>query len=356
MEVSPPAFPVSGPPCNLRCLLGPPQGLRPRRPGCLTARTGQNGAMGKILLFGQAQFGQKVFEELLSRGHEVLAVCPPPDVEGRPLDPLKAAALEKGVRVMQRKSWRGEEAAALAGASAADLGVLAYVTQIVPSTILEAPRCGSICFHPSLLPAYRGGSAINWQIIDGCAMAGVTLFRPDDGIDEGPVYLQKEIPIAPDDTAGSFYYGKVFELGVAATVECAELVLAGKASGVPQDPALATYEPLCRDEHACVDWSRSVRQVHDLIRGCDPSPGAHARFGDTVVRVYGSRISSQQDRGPVGAVLAISEAGIEVAAAGGSVLLAKMGVGGKKVAAAEAAATLGLAVGARLGTGRLPVR
>jgi methionyl-tRNA formyltransferase len=309
--------------------------------------------MAKILLFGQAQFGQKVFEELLARGHEVTAVCPPPDVPGRPLDPLKAAALEKGVRVVQRKSWRGADAAAEADAAAADLGVLAYVTQIVPSQVLEAPRCGSICFHPSLLPAYRGGSAINWQILEGCRTGGVTLFRPDDGIDEGPVYLQREIAIGPDDTAGSFYYGKVFDAGVAATVECAELVLAGNARGIAQDEALATYEPLCRDVHAAVDWARSVRQVHDLIRGCDPSPGAHARFEDAMVRLYGSRIASSRDRAVPGTVLAISPDGLEVATAGGSVLLAKLGVGGKKVPAAEGAASLGLIVGWRLGPGHV---
>ncbi|MFN2425517.1 MAG: methionyl-tRNA formyltransferase [Candidatus Binatia bacterium] len=312
--------------------------------------------MAKILLFGQAQFGQKVFEELLARGHEVTAVCPPPDAAGRPVDPLKAAALEKGVRVVQRKSWRGPDAAAEVDAASADLGVLAYVTRIVPSQVLDAPRFGSICFHPSLLPAYRGGSAINWQIIEGCRTGGVTLFRPDDGIDEGPVYLRREIAIGPDDTAGSYYYGKVFDAGVAATVGCAEMVLAGDARGEVQDEALATYEPLCRDEHACVDWSRSVRQVHDLIRGCDPSPGAHAQAGDAVVRLYGSRIASQRDAAPPGTVLAISEAGVEVAAAGGSVLLAKLGVGGKKLAAAEAATGLGLTVGARLGAGRVPAR
>lgn len=313
--------------------------------------------MAKILLFGQAQFGQKVFEELLARGHEITAVCPPPDVEGRPADPLKAAALEKGVRVVQRKSYRSDDALAEVDAASADLGVLAYVTQIVPSTILDAPRCGSICFHPSLLPAYRGGSAINWQIIEGVKTGGVTLFRPDDGIDEGPVYLQKHIEIGADDTAGSFYYGKVFDAGVAATVECAELVLAGKAGkGAAQDESLATYEPLCRDEHGCVDWARSVMQVHNLIRGCDPSPGAHARAGDAVVKLYGSRIASRRDRGAAGTVLAIGDAGVEVACAGGSVLLAKLGVGGKKVPAAEAASALGLAVGAKLEKGRLPLR
>jgi methionyl-tRNA formyltransferase len=312
--------------------------------------------MAKILLFGQAQFGQKVFEELVARGHQVTAVCPPPDVEGRPLDPLKAAALEKGVRVIQRKGYRSPEAAAEVDAAAADLGVLAYVTQIVPSAILDAPRCGSICFHPSLLPAYRGGSAINWQLIEGVRTGGVTLFRPDDGIDEGPVYLQKEIEIGPDDTAGSFYYAKVFDAGVAATVECAELVLAGKARGVAQDETLASYEPLCRDEHACVDWARPVVQVHNLIRGCDPSPGAHARAGNAVVKLYGSRIVSRRDAGSPGTVLRIGDDGIEVAAAGGSVLLAKLGVGGKKMAAAEAAAALELSAGAKLGRGTMPLR
>lgn len=312
--------------------------------------------MAKILLFGQAQFGQKVFEELLARGHEIAAVCPPPDIEGRAVDPLKAAAVERGVRVVQRRSWRGADAAAELDAASADLGVLAYVTQIVPSAILDAPRCGSICFHPSLLPAYRGGSAINWQILEGCRTGGVTLFRPDDGIDEGPVLLQKTVEVGPDDTAGSFYYGKIFDVGVAATVECAELVLAGRTAGVPQDEALATYEPLCRDEHACVDWGRSVRQVHDLVRGCDPSPGAHARFGDAVVRLYGSRIASQRDRGAPGTVLAIGADGIEVAAAGGSLVFARLGADRRKLAAAEAAAQLGLTEGSRLGGGRVPAK
>lgn len=313
--------------------------------------------MAKILVFGQAQFGQRVFEGVVARGHEVTAVCVPPDVPGRPVDPLKAAALEKGVRVVQRKSYRGPEAEAEVAPGAADVGVLAYVTQIVPGNILEAPRLASICFHPSLLPAYRGGSAINWQIINGEKTGAVTLFRPDDGIDTGPVYLQKTIEIGPDDSAGSYYYGRVFEAGIAATLEAIELLLSGRAVGREQDEALATYEPLCRDEHAVVDWGRGVQQVHDLIRGCDPSPGAHCRCAgedparDGLVRLYGSHITSRLHRAAPGTVLAMSASGVEVATAGGSVLLAKFGVGGKKLAAAEGAATLGLQVGARLSSG-----
>ncbi|HXC50307.1 MAG TPA: methionyl-tRNA formyltransferase [Candidatus Limnocylindrales bacterium] len=313
---------------------------------------GTIGTSGKILLFGQAQFGQKVFEELVRRGHEVVAVCPPPDAAGKPDDPLKAAAVAAGVRVVQRRSYRGADAAAETGAASADLAVLAYVTQIIPSAVLDAPRFGSICFHPSLLPAYRGGSAINWQIIDGCTKSGVTLFRPDDGIDEGPILLQKELEIGCDDTAGSFYYGKVFDAGVTATVECAELVLAGKANGKAQDESLATYEPLCRSEHAHVDWARSVRQVHNLIRGCDPSPGAHSEIGERSVRLYGSKIASSRDRSAPGTVLAVTSSGVEIAAAGGSVLIAKLGVDGKKIAAIEAASALGLAPGSRFGVDR----
>jgi len=304
--------------------------------------------MAKILVFGQAQFGQRVFEGVLARGHEVTAVCVPPDSAGRPADPLKVAALDKGARVVQRKSYRGAQAEAEVAPGAADLGVLAYVTQIVPGNILEAPRLASICFHPSLLPAYRGGSAINWQIINGEKTGGLTLFRPDDGIDTGPVYLQKTIEIGSDDSAGSYYYGRVFEAGIDATLESIELLLAGRAVGRRQDEAQATYEPLCRDEHAVVDWGRGVQHVHDLIRGCDPSPGAHCRSGEAMVRLYGSHITSRLHRAAPGSVLAISADGVEVATAGGAVALAKLGVAGKKLTALDAAAALGLEVGARL--------
>ncbi|HYC57261.1 MAG TPA: methionyl-tRNA formyltransferase [Candidatus Binatia bacterium] len=309
--------------------------------------------MAKIVVFGQAQFGQRVFEEVSARGHEVTAVCVPPDVPGRPEDPLKTAASARGTRIVQRRSYRDAEAPAQVAAESADLGVLAYVTQIIPRAILDAPRLASICFHPSLLPAYRGGSAINWQLINGETVGGVTLFRPDDGIDEGPIYLQRRIEIGPDDSAGSYYYARVFDAGVAATLDCIELLLSGKAQPRVQDESLATYEPLCRDEHAVVDWSLPAQRLHDLIRGCDPSPGAHCRHGELQVRLYGSRIASREATGAeAGTVLAIDETGLTVAAGQGSVLVQKMAAGAKKVAAGEAAAAAGIEPGARLSNGR----
>lgn len=307
--------------------------------------------MAKIVLFGQAQFGERVFRGLVERGHDLLAACVPPDREGRPADPLKAAAEEHGVRVIQRKSYKGEDAAAAVAAERADVGVLAYVTQIIPLEILDGPRLGSICFHPSLLPKYRGGSAINWQLINGETRGGITLFRPDAGIDAGPIYLQEEIAIGPDDSAGFFYYSKVFEPGVALTLEAVEEVLARRVEGKTQNERLATHDPLCRDEHAAIDWSESAGSVHNLIRGCDPSPGAHALWQGEKLRLYGSRRAAGVRVAEPGTVVALDDDGIEIATTDGSVVLAKLAVT-KKLPAAEAAAALALTPGARLENGR----
>src|SRR5205823_104189 len=130
----------------------------------------------RILLVGQAAFAEEVVRGLEAAGDTIAAVVCPPDAGPKP-DPVKAAALARG-----------------------DLGVLAYVTQIVPEPLLHIPRLTSICFHPSLLPRYRGGSAIAWQLIRGETESGVTVFWPDAGIDTGPILLQRAAPVGPDDT------------------------------------------------------------------------------------------------------------------------------------------------------------
>ena len=145
---------------------------------------------------------------------------------------------------------KGAAVAAELGAYRADLGILAYVTQIVPPAVFDAPRLGSICFHPSLLPRYRGGSAIPWQLIKGETRTGVTVFWVDPGIDTGPILLQRSAAVGPDDTAGSLYYNTLFELGIATVLESVDLIAAGTAPRLAQDESQASYDPLCRDEHA----------------------------------------------------------------------------------------------------------
>ena len=300
----------------------------------------------RILLVGQAAFAEEVLRGLEAAGDRIAAVVCPPD-SGPKLDPVKEAALALGVPVHQFRSLKVPEARRAFEEADADLGVLAYVTQIVPEPLLAIPRLTSICFHPSLLPRYRGGSAINWQLIRGETETGVTLFWPDAGIDTGPILLQRRAPIGPDDTAGTLYYRTLFPLGVQAVVDAVALIREGKAPRVPQDEAEGTYDPLCRDEHAAIDWTRPAADVHNLIRGCDPQPGAHTAWRGTRLRLFEPhRVDAAAAR--PGTVLSVTTDGITIATSNGAVRCARARNGGKKSPAAEAARTLGIELGSVL--------
>ncbi len=300
----------------------------------------------RIVLFGQAAFAQQVLDGLRTRGHDVAAVyCPP----GTKPDPLAVRARELALPVHEHASLKGPEVAAEVAAYAADLGVLAYVTQIVPAAVFEAPRLGSICFHPSLLPRYRGGSAIPWQIIRGESETGVTVFWVDPGIDTGAIVLQRRAPLGPDETAASLYYTTLFPMGVSAVLEAVELIAAGAAPRQAQDESRATYDPLCRDAHARVDWARPGAEVYNLIRGCDPQPGAFVLHADTPVRLFDARRVAAPLTAP-GVIAAIASEGMVVGITGGAISIGRLKVGaGRKAAAAEAATALGLRIGGRIG-------
>lgn len=307
----------------------------------------------RVVLVGQAAFAQRVLQGLLASGHEVVAAYAPPEKGGKP-DPLAAAAAEAGVPVRTPASYKTEEVAREFRELNADLGVLAYVTKIIPPAVFEAPRLGTLCFHPSLLPRYRGGSALAWQIIRGETRGGYTVFWTDAGIDTGPILLQEEVEIGPDDTAGSLYFDKIFEKGVAGTVRAVDMVAAGTAPRIPQDESQASYDPLCTDEHAGVRWELPCKQVYDLIRGCDPQPGAHTRLRGETLRLYDARRVGDDVRGAApGTVLAVDERGIVVAAGqgdgAGAIAIGRVRGAGGKVKAAEFAAEAKLAAGERLG-------
>ncbi len=302
----------------------------------------------RILLVGQAAFAEEVLRGLEAAGDTIAAVVCPPDA-GTKLDPVKATALARGVPVHQFRSLKTDDARQAFVDAHADLAVLAYVTQIVPEPLLRIPRLTSICFHPSLLPRYRGGSAIPWQLIRGETRTGVTVFWPDAGIDTGPILLQREVPVDPDATAGSLYYKTLYPLGVQVVLESVALIRDGRAPRIPQDEAQATYDPLLRDEHAAIDWSRPVIEVHDLIRGCDPQPGAHTTWQGKQLRLYEPRRVDAPAAAP-GTVIAIDSDGITIATAGGAVRCTRARDGGSKAAAAEVARAVHLEPGARLGT------
>ena len=232
----------------------------------------------------------------------------------------------------------------------ADLCVMAFVTDIVPDAILEAPTQGTIQYHPSLLPLHRGPSSINWPIIFGRAKTGLTVFWPDKGLDTGPVLLQKETPIGPDDTLGSVYFGRLFPMGVDAMVEAVDMVKAGSAPRIEQNHDDATYEGWCRAEDVVIDWDKPVGEIYNLIRGSDPSPGSGSTFGDDSVRFFRASKSDGDTGGAGGEVTEITDDGFRIAAKGGSIFVGRVQQGRqRKVNAPEWIEAVGLKVGDRFG-------
>lgn len=302
----------------------------------------------RIVVHGQQAFGRAVLERLLEKGRNVVAVFSSPDKDGRPRDPLAELAEAKGLPLHQPASWKTPEAKELMARYQPDLCMMAYVTLFVPQDVIELPTKGTFQYHPSLLPRHRGPSSINWPIIMGDQKTGLTIFWPNEGLDEGPVLLQKEVAIAPDDTLGSLYFNRLFPMGVDAMMEALDLVREGKAPAHPQDESQATYESWCGKKDAEIDWSRSASELYNLIRGCDPQPGAWTTHKGDVVQVYDS--AGAEGGGAPGQIIEVAEAGVRVAAREGAIMIKRVRPsGGQKIASAEWAAQAGLRTGDRLG-------
>jgi len=303
----------------------------------------------RIILIGQAAFAEKTLEKLVRKGEDIVAVYCPPDVPGGKLDPVKQRALDLSIPVRQPKSLKTPEVREEFLAWSADLAILAFVPYIVPPQVFSAPRLGSICFHPSLLPKYRGASAINWALIKGEKATGLTIFWVDQGIDTGPILLQKEVKIDPDDTAGSLYFNKIFPLGVEAIAEAVDLISGGNPPRIVQDESRATYDPPCRDEHARIDWSKPAEEIYNLIRGCDPQPGAHTTYNGRRLRLFDVRLLSGDHAAPPGEVTAIDAEAIRIALNGGALTVKRVRGAGGKISGAQFAKEVNLKVGDRLG-------
>jgi len=302
----------------------------------------------RLIVHGQQAFGKAVLEALLQRDEEVAAVYCAPDAGSR-VDPLKEFALEQGLVVQQPTSYKKPEIWAQLAALQADLCVMAYVTLFVPEEALNTPRLGSIQYHPSLLPMHKGPSSINWPIIFGEKKTGLSIFWPDKGLDTGPILLQKEVDIGPDDTLGSLYFNHLFPMGVAAMLEAVDLVREGKAPKIAQDPDAGSYEGWCKKENVEIDWSKPLDEVYNLIRGANPQPGAWTSHDGKQLQILDCKKSAASGGAP-GEVLETSDAGLVVAASGGSICVEKVRpAGGGKATAAEYAQATGLEAGARLG-------
>lgn len=301
----------------------------------------------RILVIGQAAFGQDVFNKLREAGEEVVAVAAPAQSLSGRADRLRAAADAAGVTAVETSKLRDTDVQAVLRRTRPDLGVMVYVSDLIPVDVLNLPVHGTIQYHPSLLPRHRGRSSINWAIIQGDAKTGASIFWPDAGWDTGPVLLQREVAIGPDDTTGSLYYDKLYPLGIEMILESVRLVREGKAPRLAQDESQATYEKPAEDPLVRIDWRKPAQDVYNLIRGSDPSPGAWTRLGGAKVRLTDARLLPLETA-PPGVIASVGEEGIRVGALGGTILARKLsGETGPATAAQEYAQANNLLPGAR---------
>ena len=305
----------------------------------------------KVAIIGQQDFGKAVLEAFLKRGDTVSAVFCAPEKEGAKPDALRVAAQAAGLPVHQFKSLRAPEAVAAMQAADADLGIMAFVLQFAPQEFVNIPKRGTIQFHPSLLPKYRGPSSINWPISLGETETGLTIFRPTDGLDEGAVILQKRTEVSEDDTLGTVYFGRLFPMGVEAMLEAADLVVAGKHTETVQDESRASYEGWFRESEAKIHWANHASVIHNLIRAADPAPGAWTTCNGVKLQLFDSKkelvATFGAVKGKIGEVVEAGGGKLVIAAQGGRIHVGKAKLGDAKKGAAD---SFGLTAGAILGS------
>ncbi|MDI7260980.1 MAG: methionyl-tRNA formyltransferase [Thermodesulfobacteriota bacterium] len=301
----------------------------------------------RIIIVGQGPFGEKVLEGLTGKGEEVVAVFSPPDKRGESIGSL---AEKLGIRVFRPEKMKDPQVYEDFVKLKPDLAILAFVTDIIPERIIHVLSLGTICYHPSLLPRHRGASAINWAIIQGDTRTGLTIFWVDKGIDTGPILLQREVEIGPDETTGSLYFKALFPMGVEAIMEAVDLIKRDKAPRISQDESKATYEPPCDDRVASIEFEKPIDEVYNLIRGCDPQPGAYTTFRGKRVRFYDARMNPSPIEKRRGEIISIEEGNFEIAVKGGTIKIGKLRVDkGEKIGPVEFAQSVVVKVGDRFG-------
>ena len=303
----------------------------------------------RIVLHGQQAFGEAVLQKLLERGEDVVAVCCAPTKEGKPEDPLALLAKDKGIPLHQPASWKTPEALELMQSFKADICMMAYVLLFVPEAVRDAPTYGTFQYHPSLCPLHRGPSSINWPIAMGKTHTGLTIFWPDDGLDEGPIMLQKTCAIGADETLGDIYFKKLFPMGVDAMLEGLDMVKAGVIIKHDQRLEDGTYEGWFKKDSAKLDWTKPVAETYNTIRAANPAPGAWTTLNGAEVKIYDA--ARMDGDGTPGEIMDISEEGVTVQGNGGRILIKRVRPEASgKIPASEWASAITLKIGTTLGS------
>jgi len=260
----------------------------------------QDMARLRVAVIGQSNFGAEVYKSIREKGHEVVGVFTIPDVQGK-ADPLAQEAEQDGIQVFKYKRWQSKKVAIPEiveqyKSVGADLNVMPFCSQFIPMDVIDHPKHGSIVYHPSILPRHRGASAINWTLMEGDQKGGFSIFYADDGLDTGPVILQKSVDIEPNETVDSLYNRFLYPEGITTMVEAVELIAEGKAPRIVQTEEGATYDPIWKKKDvAKIDWNKPAKTLHDFIRGNDKLPGAWSTIDGKQVTFFGSSMYHRKE-------------------------------------------------------------
>ncbi len=298
---------------------------------------------------GSPEFAVPCLRALAAHHEVVLAVSQPDKPAGRggqlAAPAVKLAAVSLGIPVIQPKSARTGELAAALAASGAELAVVVAYGKILPPAVLAAMPRGCINVHASLLPLYRGAAPVQWAVIDGRTETGVAIMQLDEGMDTGPVYLERVVAIDADETSGELL-ARLAPIGAAALLESVAAIANGSAHAVAQDHARATHAPMLAKADGAIDFSQPAAAVAARIRGVDPWPGAQAMLRGQVVKLFRARSEAGSSRPTAGQVVAIDAAGLHVACGDSVCVIREIQASGRKrMAVAQFAAGRGVAVG-----------
>jgi methionyl-tRNA formyltransferase len=289
----------------------------------------------------------------LAGAHEVALVVSQPDKPagrgGELRAPaVKVAAHELGLRVIQPASAKTGELAAALVDSKAELAVVVAYGKILPRAVLDALPRGCINVHASLLPRYRGAAPVQWAVISGEVETGVSIMQLDEGMDTGPVLLERIVKIGPEETSGELL-ARLAPIGAAAMLETIAAIANGTATPVAQDNAQATHAPMLRKTDGAIDFAQPADLVAARIRGVDPWPGAQAQLRGQTVKLFRAYLTDGTAARGVGTVLDIDSGGLHVSCHGGVIAIREIQVPGRKrITAKELAAGRGIAVGDKL--------
>ena len=294
----------------------------------------------RIVFMGTPEFSVPALHRLLDGPDKVVAVVTQPDRpkgRGKKLTPppVKVAAEQAGIPVLQPTKIRTEEFSNILKSYRPDLIVVAAYGRILPASILELPRLGCINIHGSLLPRHRGAAPIQWAVIKGDEQAGVTIMQMDADMDTGDILLPAAISLSEDETAGSLF-SKLADLGGITLTQALDLLRQDKLTPVKQDHNLATAAPPLTKEDGCIDWDRPATELHRLIRGLDPWPAAYSFIDGQRFRFFSPEIIHKECQQPAGTLILADTQGLLIATAHNCLLIKEIQPEGKKRMTVEA--------------------